>query len=270
MNYFEIENCHIYNTDCLKWMEAISKSDAKMNIVLTSPPYNTGRPCFGEDKLKNHEGRYDIFFDNKTNDEYSDWTVELFSKFDAILSKNGVVLYNMSYSSENTECMFLTVADVIRKSNFTVADHIVWKKSTALPNNTSPNKLTRIFESVFVFCRKSEFKTFTCNKNVTSVRATGQKMYQNIFNFIEARNNDESCKLNKATFSTEFVTKLLEIYAKTDDIVYDPFSGTGTTAKACLLKGLEFHGTELSENQFEYTKERLQRAFSSVGRAVDS
>ena len=149
------------------------------------------------------------------------------------------------------------LSDVIDNTNFTIADRIVWKKASALPNNVSHNKLTRITEDIYVFCRKNEFKTFNANKTVSSVRKTGQKMYNNVFNFIEAKNNDGSCKLNKATYSSELCEKLLTIYAKDNAIIYDPFMGTGTTGIACYNMGLDCFGSELSEAQVEYSKERL-------------
>lgn len=96
------------------------------------------------------------------------------------------------------------------------------EKSSALPNNTSKNKLTRICEFVYVFVRKSELKTFNTNKRVKSVSSRGQSYYENVFNLIEARNNDGSNNLNKATFSSELVLKLLDIYY-TGGVVYDPF-----------------------------------------------
>lgn len=155
--------------------------------------------------------------------------------------------------------MFLAVADVIKRTPFTLADTIVWKKKNAFPNSCSSNKLTRITEFVFVFCRETEMKTFNCNKEVVSIRKTGQKMYNNVFNFIEAPNNDGSCELNKATFSSEFVRKLLEIYATKESIVYDAFMGTGTTAVACKAYGCKCIGSEISAKQVEYAKERLSK-----------
>lgn len=88
------------------------------------------------------------------------------------------------------------------------------EKRSALPNNVG-NKLTRITEFVFVICRKDEYKTFNINKKVKSVRQdTGQKYYENMYNFIEAPNNDGACKLNKATYSSELCLQLLEMYAQ--------------------------------------------------------
>jgi DNA modification methylase len=148
-----------------------------------------------------------------TDDEYNDFTVRLFDGFDRVLAENGSVLYNISYGAENTCGMFEAVNAIITQTAFTIADVIVWKKSNAFPNSCSSNRLTRIWEFVFVFCRKSESKTFRCNKKITSYRETGQPAYENIGNLIEAKNNDEKCPYNKATFSTDLCDKLLTIYA---------------------------------------------------------
>jgi DNA modification methylase len=155
--------------------------------------------------------------------------------------------------------MWLTIAEIIKQTDFIPADRIIWKKKSALPNNTSSNKLTRIVEDIFVFCRKSEIKTFNSNKKVTSVRVDRptQKYYENVFNFIEAKNNDGSCNLNKATYSSELCEKLLGIYAKPESVIYDSFIGTGTTAVACKKLGYAYIGSELSDKQCEYANNRL-------------
>ena len=83
-------------------------------------------------------------------------------------------------------------------------------------------------------------------------------MYENIYNFIEAKNNDGSNTLNKATYSTDLCKQLLSIYAKEGSTVYDPFMGTGTSAIACEELGFDCVGSELSEAQVEYSKNRLK------------
>lgn len=249
-----------FNEDCFATMDKMVNKDIKVDVILTSPPYNTGRvssPKFKERAMKNMEDRYDIYIDNKTDDEYVDWSVDLFNRFDDILVENGTILYNLSYGSENPSLMWLVIAKIISDTDFMVADNIIWKKRTALPNNVSPNKLTRICEYVFVFCRKSEFKTFKANKPKSKVGVNGQQFYGNVYNFIEAKNNDGSNPHNKVTFSSDLCLNLLNLYATEDAKVYDPFMGTGTTALACEMKGLTCLGSELSENQVAYSKERI-------------
>jgi DNA modification methylase len=254
----------IFNEDCVVTMDKMVKFGQKVDIVLTSPPYNTGRPSVSERSRENREGRYDVHIDNLSTDNYCKWVVNLFNHFDKILNENGVVLWNVSYGSDGTVnsdsvgLMWLSIADIIRNTNFQCADRIVWKKSSAMPNNVSKNKLTRITEDIYVFCRKNEYKTFNCNKTISSIGKNGQTFYNVYYNFIEAKNNDGSCKLNKATYSSELCEKLLSLYAKEGDYIYDPFNGTGTTGVACKKLNMNYYGSEISEAQCEYSRTRIE------------
>ena len=241
----------IYNEDCLVTMQKLNGVDC----VLTSPPYNT-QGHHGSDMSK-YQQLYEAYLDNMTEELYSKWTCSLFEGFNRTLKNNGCVLWNISYSSKQPWVLWNLIADIQSKTNFIVADCIVWKKQSALPNNVSPNKLTRICEFVFVFCRKNEFMTFNCYKGVASERKNGQTMYKNVFNFIEAPNNDGSCPIHKATYSTELCGKLLLLYTKEGDVVYDPFMGTGTTAIACHRGNRKWIGSEISKNYCEYANRRI-------------
>lgn len=246
----------IFNEDLLTTMKR-EELENKVDIVITSPPYNTSR-VGASDK---YGSRYDesTFKDKMSDEEYIEWTIDIFNHYDKILRKDGCVLYNLSYSSEKTYLIWLVVAEIIKKTNFITADCIIWKKGSAIPNNRSKNKLTRIVEYVFVFARKKDLKTFDSNKKILSrIERTGQANYENIFNFIEAKNNDGSTKLNKATFSSELVCKLLDIYAKPNSLVYDSFMGTGTTAVACVKSGMNYVGSEISDKQCDYAEKRIE------------
>ena len=255
----------IYNEDCFVTMSEMPIGQC--NVILTSPFYNTNKKAGKTRTLQNTSAkdgqydyvRYDTHIDDMTDDEYCEFTRKLFWDFDRILNINGCVLYNINYGAENTEGIFKAINAIISDTNFTVADVICWKKSTAMPNNCSSNRLTRIWEFVFVLCRKNEMKTFYCNKRVTSLRKTGQKSYENVYNFIEAKNNDGSCPYNKATFSSELCEKLLKLYCTPNGVVYDPFMGSGTTAVACKKLGLNWIGSEISKNQCIFAENRLAK-----------
>ena len=76
-----------------------------------------------------------------------------------------------------------------------IADVITWKKRSALPNNTSPNKCTRICEYVCVFCRKEEYDTFkTSNVDLGFLKSFA--IYK-----IEKSNNEQLCYMHIDTTS---------------------------------------------------------------------
>lgn len=254
----------IYNEDCQETMDRIAEES--VDVILTSPPYNTGRPSTSDWSRDNYECRYDVYLDTKTSAEFINWCCDLFNKFNKVLKENGVVLWNMSYGNDDTvthsnnDLLWLLIGKIIENTPFTVADHIVWRKmGGVLPNNVSKNKLTRVCESVFVFVRKDEYSSFHVNKKEAAISASGQQFYSPIYNYIEAKNNDEVCPINKATYSSELCEKLIRIYAPLDEntVVYDPFMGTGTTAVACRALGIGYIGSEISQAQCEWAEKRL-------------
>ena len=250
---FETELSTLINGDCVEEMKNMIDKGIKIDKVITSPPYNIVRP-------NSTDRGYDVYKDGMSNEEYIKWVVDIFKLYDKLLNKNGCIMWNMSYGTENTVCMSLTIAEILKQTNFTLADIIVWKKLSATPNNVSNNKMTRICEFVYILCRKDEFHTFTSNKKIIGYREdTNQAIYENVFNFICSPNNDESTELNKATFSTSFVNSLIDRYVLPTDIVLDNFSGTGTTMYACECRNRKGYYIELSKAQCDYSIERLKK-----------
>lgn len=256
----------IRNEDCRKTIKTMKNKGIKVDCVLTSPPYNTSRKVRTDSEIKHRQSKYKYYSDNKPFQEYKDFIIDILNKCEEILKKDGTILMNLSYASSVEigmvgsrliELMF----DVITDTNFEVADIIVWKKKSALPNNRSKNKCTRICEFVFVLCRKNEYMSFTSNKNITSVvKERGTTYYSNMYNYIEAKNNDGRNPYNNATFSVEFVRELLQMYVKDNSVVYDPFGGTCTTALACKdeKRKIACICSEIDKEQCKYGKERLR------------
>jgi len=81
----EILNNRIYNEDCFNTMSKME--DNSLDMVITSPPYNTSRNAQTEKARDRHWGRYDVFVDTGTHQEYALWTINLFKEFDRILKK---------------------------------------------------------------------------------------------------------------------------------------------------------------------------------------
>ena len=244
----------IYNEDCFKTMDNMVSGNIKVDTILTSPPYNmTSRRGGYADT-----GRYDVYEDWKTEEEYLNWTISLFNKFETILKPNRSIIYNFSYSIENPSLPYKLVTAIVKDTPFDVVDTIIWKKKCGLPFPANGKRLSRNWEYVFVFARKDEVNTYENNRKIKSIsEKTGQKYYEALYNFIEAANNDGKCPYNQATYSSELCDKLFDIYVRDGWIVYDPFMGSGTTAVSCKKRGLGYVGSEISEAQVKYSLDRI-------------
>lgn len=264
-----MEKNKIYNEDCFTTIS--NRIDTKsIDIVLTSPPYNMTKRKGGVSDT----GRYDVYTDWKTEEDYIQWTNDLFGGLDAVLKDDGVVLYNFSYSIENPSLPYKLVASIEKETNFRMVDTIIWKKKCGIPFPANKYRLSRIFEYVFVFTKKDHMSSYTNNRKVKSVsEKTGQSYYEVEYNFIEAANNDGKCKLNQATFSSDLVQQLLKIYCNKDEkrVIYDPFMGTGTTAVGCLIydngeSKVNYLGSEISTEQCKFAEERIQMSKQKFSR----
>lgn len=255
----------IRNEDCRKTMQYMERKNIKVDCIITSPPYNTSRKVRTETEIKERKSKYKMYDDSKPFDEYIKFIVSVLRDCDNCLKENGTILLNLSYASSVEIGMIGSnlirlLYNIIDNTKFEIADIICWKKSSALPNNRSMNKCTRICEYIFVLCRKSEYMSFKSNKKLTKeIEEKGLKYYSNIFNYFEAKNNDGKNPYNNATYSVEMVHNLLQMYVEDVATVYDPFAGTCTTALACKMekRRISCICSEIDKEQCEYGKERL-------------
>lgn len=242
----------IYNQPNMTTM--LQMPDSFIDGIITSPPYNITSK------------RKDVYYNNGysdldglTEEQYIQTRIEEFIQFQRIIKDDGVILYNISYHNENPILPLLLITEVHKQTDLTIADMISWKKSHSIPFQTSPTKLSRIVEQVYVIVKKDRLHTFKTNKEVSKInQKTGQKFYKGYNNLIEAKNNDGIICDLKASYSTELVVKLINIYFTKNSLIYDPFSGIGTTAMACKTEGLNYIGSEINEKFWKISVDRLK------------
>lgn len=241
----------IYNENNLITMKKMP--DNFISGIITSPPYNIATK------------RNDVYYnngysenDNLSETDYINKRLIEFIEFERILKDDGVICYNISYHNENPILPQLLITKIHKKTKLTIADIITWKKSNSIPFQTSPTKLSRICELIYIIVKKDNLHNFKTNKEVSKINEkTGQKFYKNYTNLIEAKNNDGFKSNLKASFSSELVEKLIHIYFPEKSLIYDPFMGIGTTAKGCINKNCNYVGSELIKEFYEDSKTYL-------------
>lgn len=252
----------IYLGDTIETMKLID--DKSIQLILTSPPYNSS---VRKDNHKYPGGNYE---DDLSEEDYVNWSLEVFKQYERVLSDTGVIAYNMSYNTFFPSLIYKVITSVMANTSFMIADTLAWKKKSAVPLSGHPNRLTRICEFVYIFVKKEHINDFQCNKIVTSISKTGQKYFRTYYNFLETKNNDGSVDIHKATYSTDFAKYFIDLYSFPNSIVLDNFIGTGTTGVAAIDLDRQYIGIDMCQEYVDYSKERIAKHMKNPNRSVYS
>ncbi len=235
----------IYNEDCLKTLNKIK--DNSIDCVITSPPYNmnlrirNGKYC-SRQIIKEFSTKYSNFNDNLPIDEYNKFHSKVLKE---LLRVSKVVFYNIQIVTGSKRSIFKMIGDF----NEQLKDIIVWNKGVSQPamHQQVLNKQTElilVFETDYPISRQFRYANFK--------RGT----LSDIWN---VKRENTINKNHSATFPLNLIRKILINFTNENNIIYDPFMGTGTTAIACLIEKRKFIGSEIDKEYFETAKKRIEQ-----------
>lgn len=233
----------LFNEDCRETMKRIP--DGSIDLMLTDPPYGT-TAC--------------------------DWDIapnwgEMWLEWERILKPNGAFVFTGSQP--------MTTDLVMSRRGFFKYE-MIWDKGRPSNFMLSKYQVLKMHENILVFYR--EQPTFNPQKtkrnkwdkrpagtNTKIVEVTGQKRV------IPDATDDE--KLDGSIIRIlrnpeagghptekplDLMRYLILTYSNKGDTVFDGYSGSGTTAHACLKEGRKFIGSELNETYFKKSVQRLR------------
>jgi site-specific DNA-methyltransferase (adenine-specific)/modification methylase len=77
-------------------------------------------------------------------------------------------------------------------------------------------------------------------------------------NVIRVKRGKKETLINGAVFPEKLVAKLINAFSNENDLVYDPFMGSGTTAVVCEKLNRKWIGSELIKEQHKQSEKRLE------------
>lgn len=267
MGDFKIELDAIYNRDCLEIMKQFPEKF--VDLIVTSPPYNIGK-------------KYDGFYnDDLTNEDYIKFTAEYLSECYKVLKDDGRICVNIGYKVSTVKDKgidFVQFINIVRSIGYSMRETIIWiktKKKDNLQNfcgsNTAwgswlsaSNPVCRArMEFIFIFNKKYPKKR---NKGISDItKDEFLDCSSNVWYFPAESNR----KIHKALFPVELPYRLIKFLSYKNDIILDPFIGSGTTAVACVMANRRYIGIELNKNYCDYAKKRINNAKTERFKMID-
>lgn len=258
-----MENIQLYNGDCLEVMDKLIAEGVKVDLTVTSPPY---------DNLRSYNGNNDLW-----NEDVWKKVIEKLYK---ITTDGGVVVWvvgDATIKGCETGTSFKQ-ALYFKEIGFNLHDTMIWNKGNFTAVGALKTSYAPVFEYMFIFS-KGKLETFNPIKDRKNKHA-GTKMHgtvvqtdgskkrvsshnKKVFSEFGQRHNIWEvvpCK-QKISHPARFPEKLANdhiiSWSNENDIVFDPFMGSGTTGVACKNLNRKFIGVELDETYFNIAKDRV-------------
>tara|TARA_B100002052_G_C15821095_1_gene570543 strand:- start:631 stop:1392 length:762 start_codon:yes stop_codon:yes gene_type:complete len=246
----KIELNVIYNETCLETLKRME--DQTVDCVITSPPYNmnlrirNGKYC-SRQIVKELSTKYDGFSDNLPIEEYYEFHSSVMRE---LLRVSKVIFYNIQIVTGSKRSIFKMIGEF----NEFLKDIIVWDKGVAQPAMQKQvlnrrSELILVFETDYPISRQYRYANFD--------RGTLSDIWQ-------IKRGKKKNKNHGAVFPEELVEMIINNFTNKGEIIYDPFMGTGTTAIVAKRLGRKFIGSEIGNEYYKFSNERLGQVQSKL------
>ena len=242
----------IYNENCIDTMARMP--DNFIDLTVTSPPY---------DNLRKYNG-YSFDFENVAK--------ELFR----VTKQGGVVVWVVSDATINGSETGTSFKQALffMQCGFNLHDTMIWYKPNAMPN-VDKSRYCQSFEYMFVFSngkpktanlrmiptknagktiKRKTLQTQNCNKADREDKTKDTRIDFNVYTLNVGGKKEAE---HPALFPEQLANDHITSWSNEGDIVYDPFMGSGTTAKIAMLNNRNYIGSEISKEYVDLANKRL-------------
>ena len=267
-----IELNTLYEEDCLLTMSKMK--DNFIDLTITSPPY---------DNIRDYNG-YSFLFEDIAKELYR------------VTKEGGVVVWVVGDATVNGSETGTSFKQALyfKEIGFNLHDTMIYQKISYMPNKKA-KRYDSLFEYMFVFS-KGKPKTFNeiienrtnieksvCKKDIMIRQKDGTfkkserinkglvKKKGNVWTYLNNSNStkDKIAFEHPAIFPEQLANDHIISWSKENDLVYDPFMGSGTTAKMSILNNRNWIGSEISSEYCNIIEERVKKTLEEKRKEKD-
>jgi modification methylase len=225
--------------------------DCSVHLMVTSPPYNVGK-------------EYD---EDLSLEDYLGFLQRVWKETLRVLVPGGRMCINVANLGRKPYIpLHAFITEQAIQLGFLMRGEIIWNKAASASPSTAwgswksaSNPILRdVHEYILVFCKEA-FKRQNPEKRLSTISRDEFLEYnKSIWNF-----NAESARKvgHPAPFPLELPRRLIQLYTFENEIVLDPFMGSGQTAIAALKSNRHYVGYEIDQKYIDLATLRIQENF---------
>lgn len=254
--YYEREGFLLYNMDCLKGLAMLEKPF--FDLTVTSPPYNIG---------KEYEKVVPI-------SEYIEFSKKWMREIHRVTKPCGAFFLNIGYVEIPHKGHAVPLAYFLwDKTDFYLRQEIVWNYGAGV---ASTRGLSPRNEKLLWFVKDKERYTFNLDAiRDKNVKYPKQKKNGKLRCNTLGKNPSDVWEIAKVTsgtnraspertphpaqFPVDLIERITKGFSNKNNLILDPFMGSGTVAEVALMNKREVIGFEIKKEYCDYTVERVEK-----------
>jgi len=244
--YFSQQNLTILQDDFLKTSEI---QDESVDLIVTSPPYNV------DIKYNSHD-------DQMTYEDYLEFSRAWMTQAYRVAKKSGRFCLNVpldkNKGGQQSVCADMT--NIAKEIGWKYHSTIIWNEGNisrrtawgSWKSATAPYVIAPV--EVIILLYKDQWKKVKTTKDTDITKEEFMAWTNGVWSF-----NGESKKRigHPAPFPVELPRRCIKLFTFVDDVVLDPFLGSGSTLLACGETNRIGIGVDIDENYCNLARTRI-------------
>lgn len=251
-----------------------------VNLIVTSPPYPMIEMWDEQFSALNPQIKNALQHNDGTT-AYRLMHGELnkiWNEVDRILSHDGMVCINIGDATRSIGDSFQLypnhsrIIEQFENMGYKTLPFIIWRKETNKPNKfmgsgmIPPNAYVTLEHEYVLIFRKGENRNFTSTlrRHASSYFWEERNIwFSDIWNNLKGISqelNHDKLRERSGAYPFELAYRLINMYSIQEDLILDPFLGTGTTMFAAICSARNFVGYEMDNNFKEIIENNIRNA----------
>ncbi len=255
--YYANNGFILYNTDNSDVLKKLSNNNIKVNLTVTSPPYNIG---------KEYEKNMDI-------QDYIGWCKEWIDLVYSVTNDDGSFWLNVGYLNVENIGKAVPISYLLwDKTDFYLMQEIVWKYGAGV---TAKKSFAPRNEKFLFYIKNKNNYTFNLDevrdKNVKypNQKKNGKlrcnplgKNPTDVWEFPKVTSGKNRSSKERTAHPAQYplsvINRIIKVSSNKNNIILDPFSGSGTTGIAAHGNHRIYIGIEINKSYCDLSIERFE------------
>ncbi|VEU79897.1 DNA-methyltransferase [Haploplasma axanthum] len=250
--YYSKENFVLYNGDSFEILKKIKKKSVDM--IFADPPYflsNNGITCNSGKMVSVNKGKWDSTL--MTTNEKLKFNRRWIKLCESVLKDTGTIWISGTFHN------IYIVGVALELEGFEVINNITWRKLNP-PPHLAKKAFTHSTETV-LWARKKGFKNYFNYDLMKTIN--NNKQMKDVWDFGLTKPSEKKEGKHPTQKPLALLERIILASTKENDLILDPFNGSGTTGIAASKLNRKYIGIELESEYLDLTIRRYEKGISN-------